>query len=555
MEESKPYRIIIKNIALVVVIGVSIWLLMPTKEDREKKAQRNAPKMDASGEVVNVKHELRFCPGFYMPGVAPGGMGEPIEAFDILVEKFEALYPDTKITAVKVPGTPEYQVTQLSSEQAPDVMMLNVEDVWPNVDKDWYIPLDDYLNKPNPFVAEGELGSEKWWDMFKYQGISRGKAGPNGRYWCISFDMIETGIYYNKDLFDQMGYEVPTTWEEFEVILKGFQAKPDYLIDSHGEEIDPDDVVPFSIALNPYADWGVDLFFDQLYADILPGIDLEKDPQREVYLEGYLDWFELCFLNEKGFFTRYDPRWREVWRLLKEFRSYASSDIASTDILRAFVTEKSPMVWLSSNITYRFVGDPSIKFNWGVFYMPAFTPETSPMITETRPMCVIGGAGTQFSVTNSAIKDTDKSLPFEQRIAESERLERVMQFLQFLTAPENYEMLVNERPIMMPNINGVPVLPSLKPFETILERRYTTTKWTATYDLKFVEIFRRMLGLYLDGNIEDEELYDWYEGNLMGACSSFIRKKNYDGQMLEAGWLELAPMRADMPYLPEVPAE
>jgi len=86
-------------------------------------------------------------------------------------------------------------------------------------------PLDVFLEAPNPFVVEkGDPalpGAKQWWDMFIYQAISRGKAAPDNRNYCLTFDMIETGIFYNKTLFAQLGLKPPETWGEFIQIIDG----------------------------------------------------------------------------------------------------------------------------------------------------------------------------------------------------------------------------------------------------------------------------------------------------------------------------------------------
>ena len=33
-------------------------------------------------------------------------------------------------------------------------------------------------------------GYDQWWDMFKYQAISRGKAAPDNLNYCLSFYMV-----------------------------------------------------------------------------------------------------------------------------------------------------------------------------------------------------------------------------------------------------------------------------------------------------------------------------------------------------------------------------
>jgi hypothetical protein len=170
-------------------------------------------------------------------------------------------------------------------------------------------------------------------------------------------------------------------------------------------------------------------------------------------------------------------------------------------------------------------------------------------------MCVIGGSGTQLEITCTAIKDTDPSLPMAERMAQSERLQRAVAFLQFLCVPENYERIVNEYPCLLPNVRGVRALPVLKPFETILQRRYTTTKWVFTFDLRFSEIQSRMLGLYLAGGVDEDEFLQWQEDNIRAATVNLMHRKSVDMENLERIWQQKAAIRARYTDLPPEPAE
>ena len=118
----------------------------------------------------------------------------------------------------------EYLLTQLTAGKAPDIVMANVEDVWADVHKGWYVPLDQYMNEPNPYCAPGTPGATCWWDQFTYQTISRAKTGLDGKMYCISYDMVETGIYYNKDIFRKLHLTVPRTWDEFETVMRTLRA-------------------------------------------------------------------------------------------------------------------------------------------------------------------------------------------------------------------------------------------------------------------------------------------------------------------------------------------
>lgn len=523
--------------SLTVILLGGAWLLRPPPAER-----RDADGAGGDEPGQGVRFVLKVAPGgSYLPGTQPFGLDLTLRGLSDVVADFERRFPDTRIEIINVPGVREYLVTQLSSGQAPDIINVNVEDVWTDVQKGWYVPLDTFLEAPNPFVVEKgdpELpGSRAWWDMFTYQGISRGKAAPDGLNYCLSYDMIETGIYYNRSLFEQWGVAPPATWEEFLTILE--RAR------SEGR-------IPLLMGLWTFSDWCTDLFFDQLYYGLLPGIDLIQDPVREQYLQGYLDWDELAFLYRKGFFHRTDPRYREVWRLMHELKQYTNRDMMGTDQLREFVTGNAAMLWSVSAMGFRLQADRDLGFDWGVFYLPRFTKKTTPYASEVE-MCVIGGSGTQLEITCSALGDTDPALPQAERMARSERLQRAVAFLQFLCVPENYARIVNEYPCMVPNIRGVEALPVLKPFEEILARRYTTTKWVYTFDLRFSEIQSRMLGLFLGGGVGLDEYLRWQEDNIGAATDNLLRRKPVDLDNLERIWQEKAPIRAAMIDLPPEP--
>jgi ABC-type glycerol-3-phosphate transport system substrate-binding protein len=529
-----PSRLI-RFTSLATVIAAGIWLLWPPAPARGPGPATDAP-------VASVKHVIRFAPGAgYFPGTIPQGLGPPLQGLSRVVAAFEAQFPDTRVEIINVPVAREYLVTQLSGGAAPDIVSVNVEDVWTDVQKQWYVPLDRYLNAPNPFVAARDPqapGARQWWDMFRYQAISRAKQAPDGGNYCVSLDMVETGIFYNKTFFAAHGLRPPDTWSEFLALMARIKRL--------GK-------TPLLTNIDSLADWGQDLLFDQLYRDLLPGIDLTRDPARDAYLQGYLDADELTFLRTKGFFTRRDPRYAEVWRHLSELRPYINRDLVTTDLTREFVTQRGIMFWNGSWFVGRLAADRQLGFDWGVFYLPPLTRENSPYATGV-PMCVIGGVGTQFEVTNSALADTDPALPFAERLNRSARLQRVVALLQFICLPENTAAIVNEYAGFIPNIVGVPALPPLAPFVKILERRYTTTKWNFSFDLRFNDILRRMLQLYMTGGIGKDEFLDWQYGNIDTAMANFTRRKPADFPRLEREWQRLAPVRAALPGLPAEPS-
>ncbi len=532
-------RRVFKWTTLTVIAVGAAWLLRPPEKPGMPDTGSDEPARTRTDR--SRRHVIRIAPGQeYLPGAIPHGVGEPLNGLNLVIADFEARFPDTRVVVVNSPvSVREYLVTQLSSGAAPDIVNVNVEDVWVDTQKGWYVPLDEFLEAPNPFVVEKGVtnapGTREWWDMFRYQAVSRGKAAPDGKNYCLSLDMVETGIYYNKTIFAELGLSPPEDWEEFMTVCR---------------RIEPTGRTPLLLHMGCFVDWGQDLFFDQLYYGLLPGIDLKQDPSREAYLRGYLDSEELAYLHGKGFFTHRDPRYRELWRIMRELKQYSNRDIDLTDYLREFVTQRAVMLWHSSTISYRLIADKKLGFDWGIFYLPPFTTDTTEYASGVD-MCVIGGAATQLEVTNSSVRDTPADWPMDRRIRESERLKHVIAFLQFLCLPEQTERVVNEYPCFVANIVGVDALAELAAFERILERRYTTTKWAFSFDLRFSDILQRMLALYLTDGVDLDEFMEWQVNNVTSSCENMLGRKSVDMARLEAKWRELAPKRRGFTGLPE----
>jgi raffinose/stachyose/melibiose transport system substrate-binding protein len=518
----------------VVIIAVAVWALLP-RSDAKGTIRLGTDPAHVQNLPPSVKYVIRMHPGAYLPGLMPDNVGQPLKGLNIVAAEFEKRFPDTRIEFVGVPsGMREWLVTQLSSGQAPDIVQVNVEEVWQDVQKNWYVPLNKYLEAPNPFVENGQPGSEKWWDLFKYPIPTRGTCAPDGNFYCITTDMIETGIYYNKDIFQKLGLDEPKDWSEFLEIQKKIRQAG---------------YVPTLVERAAFTDWGIDLTFYQVYSEIADLLDLRYDPRSGDYLKGYLDWDELAFLHSKGFFSPQDPRWVQTFRILKDWRQYMGKNLASNEMLKSFVTQRGAMLWSHSMVVNRLARDPDVSFKWGVFYLPPI-PKSFNRFCSGREQCVIGGSGMQYEISNSALKDTPANLPMHERMKRSERLKRVVAFLQFLTTPRNADTVVNEIVALVPNIKGAEFHHELKPFHEFLQRDYSMTKWYYTFDLQFDEVLLRMFELYLNDGISEPEFLDWMQRNLDWACEKVAKRKNLDFQALQTEWDKRAEMRKSIRDLP-----
>jgi ABC-type glycerol-3-phosphate transport system substrate-binding protein len=204
-----------------------------------------------------------------------------------------------------------------------------------------------------------------------------------------------------------------------------------------------------------------------------------------------------------------------MWRIMREWRDYWPRDI-SADISRLFLLQRSPMIWAASPFVRRLIYDDLVDFEWGVFYLPPITQESSPLAEGVDP-AVIGGAGIQYSVTRMA---RDRG-----------HLDQVMDFLAFLTTPDRGGRIINEASMFIPNIAEVEMIEMLEPFSEIITYRYGTTKWTYTLDNRFNDNNRRLIELFLGDALSLEEFLQRMDRNNREAAERMIRQNawTFDG--------------------------
>jgi ABC-type glycerol-3-phosphate transport system substrate-binding protein len=158
---------------------------------------------------------IRVDLNIYAPEMTPLGIGEPNKVATELAAEWTAQRPECKVKFQLVPDTGagtsegEWLKTQLIGGIAPEITHMNAEAAWPDVGKGWFVPLDEYIAKPNPYVE----GNEHWLDLFTNQALVGAKRASDGKLYCVPLDIVETGVFYNKTLLAEIGIDqMPETW-------------------------------------------------------------------------------------------------------------------------------------------------------------------------------------------------------------------------------------------------------------------------------------------------------------------------------------------------------
>jgi len=125
----------------------------------------------------------------------------PRAVMEQTIAKFQAIHPDLNIetTIIDRDGY-KTQIRNFLTANAPDVAT-------------WYA-----ANRMKPYVDAGlfEDVSDLWAeeDIANNLASTKGALTIDGKQWGVPYTYYQWGIYYRKDIFDELGLSEPATWEE-----------------------------------------------------------------------------------------------------------------------------------------------------------------------------------------------------------------------------------------------------------------------------------------------------------------------------------------------------
>jgi multiple sugar transport system substrate-binding protein len=163
------------------------------------------------------------------------GSKEEYDAYQKLVDSFQAANPDYKVELRYVPDDADY-LRRLAADFAAgapaDVMLLNYRRIAPFADEGALAALGSYLAQSTMIKAADFY--QPALTAFSYKG----------QQWCIPQNVSSLVVYYNKALFDAAGVAYPAndwTWADFVTAAKALTVDKngDGVTDQYGVGIDP----------------------------------------------------------------------------------------------------------------------------------------------------------------------------------------------------------------------------------------------------------------------------------------------------------------------------
>jgi ABC-type glycerol-3-phosphate transport system substrate-binding protein len=373
-----------------------------------------------------------FLQTYYDP---TGGDKDTAAIAEKIAKDYEALHPGVTIKLIEnLPPGQDFETflaARFAADQSPDIM-------WQQFGtrnlrgKTWWVPLNKFFDMPNPYIAAGTKGHDKWSDSFPDFVLAQTRAA-DGNWYQVSLDWVETGVYYNKDLFAKAGVD-PANWKSWGSFVKDMKTI---------KEKTGADALGMFMKQQGWSNWW---WIDDIFLSVAWG-----DKANDFFMEKYNDknrpWRQLnpeevakAILDGK--LNANDPHMDQYLKFSKEFVGLLPIDyagIASLDDLDTpFFSGQLASVWTGTwkNKPYT----KSIPFNYGITYLPPFTKDDAPGAQGTAYR--VGGPSSagQYGIANSAEKNG--------------KLDLASDFLMFLAAPQNFGPLAKTFGGFIPMVAG-----------------------------------------------------------------------------------------------------
>ena len=114
-----------------------------------------------------------------------------------VLDEYTAEHPGVSIEWIRLPSgvsSREWMVAQQTAGTVPHIMPAAQWIIKEDVDKDWWVVLTDALNQPNPYIAAGEPGSERWIDQF--YPTPNTMLNIEGNFYNVAFGINTTWFFY-----------------------------------------------------------------------------------------------------------------------------------------------------------------------------------------------------------------------------------------------------------------------------------------------------------------------------------------------------------------------
>lgn len=501
-----------KLISLLVLISVLFSFSMSAMAEETSAAEH--PVINDGNPIT-----LTINAGSLLPTLNDVPTAEEPEVFksmQTLADEFMKIHPNVTIEWDRsAPASSnedalwEYITTQVASGSAP-IISGRFSGAAHMADRDLVYDLTEALETPNTYVE----GSPVWKSLFPdYMWTTTAVRSAKGELLSLpvmTYTGPATGYYYNKDIFEEVGVEVPKTWEDLFTVTKklneagyiGFGVVSNLNIDTRTWDNQFSLGVPYALGIKDKVDYNGD-------GELAP----------EEILRG---------VKEGHFSPTKHEYAREIYQqMLRKFKEMYPEGYETTDFATLWNEGK---VGIIEDGTWRLPTENSNtqrNFEFGLFPAPVITSETSQYVAEIE-YTEVGPYRPAPSVFFSILKPAVE-------LAGDGAFDAAVEFLKFITAPDNLSMMVLEKKgAYLGAVKGCAVPPELNEwfnnsFPILPNFQWNIGDYLSTESR---ERANAIMEMWYKGMINDEEFYEQFEEEVQKGTDEYIASMGID----TTGW-------------------
>ena len=404
----------------------------------------------------------------------------------------------------------QWMTTQVATDNPPDIVMMQGAKY---ADRGWFYPLNDILEQPNPFVREEDArGAEHWQDMFPgYMWSSSMTTDAAGNILAVPLSVYPgtaTAYFYNKDIFEELRLEVPTTWDEFMTVCAKIKAAG-YTA-----------VAPWSLNDTINVDvWDIQYSLGPTFADkIRDQWDYDGDgnmSQEEKLRAAYEGVFYGRGKNRDNLMAM-------LGEVMKKYSNVLDPGAANTDYEPLWNKGKVAMMEDGMWRISQEAANTERKFEYGIFPTPLADSATSQYCADFT-----FGEGAynppiaeSYNICKQAVEKKGQG-----------NLEASVRFLQWLTLPENLNLMVDEKDGQcLGAVYGTYVPESIRPFIQGQFPRTPNCTWMTGATVATQEQMSSIFEFYAisGGAISEDDFLREYDSYLYQGVQTLMKSLGID---------------------------
>lgn len=379
--------------------------------------------LDGGGVSGNYNSSLSMTPTAANPN--------PYNTLETLVNEWNAKQEKyyIKLNKNSMNGNRDTIVGYLSTSTGPDIIYQTGTTIAEDIGNDYFVDMTDYLDKPNPYIE----GNTKWKEIYDTQELEATRA-PNGSFYSIGIDRNVAGLAFNKKIFTAAGVD-------FEINTYGDLVKALTKVQEYSDANNLGIIAYLSID-----DWYNIIIEGCLYGPELDTIDTIRK-------NGIVDTEELARASSMGLYkimdgNNIDKRFQCYLELINKIAEFYPANKDGYTVINEFINGKVAVISSLGKDIMRAEQSEARKtsFEMGVIGYPSVTASDIAKYTSYKNNEVeisdkgvkrgISGIGTGWWITNSAMKKGT--------------VQACVDFLQFITAPQNNGRMVNDLGYALP---------------------------------------------------------------------------------------------------------